>query len=412
MSKPARPRPTILYLNQKIDRIPTEPAHPRPLSEHSARHPGNDMLKNRLRRTACALAVWFLATVFGNAQETSPRPLAVLPKLAIDLPAKEVALGHKLFFDKRLSGDATLSCAMCHDPKKGWADGLPLSKGYPGTLYFRNTPTVMNTAHGKYLYWDGRLPAADLPTVVRDHIAEAHFLQADGRLVIERLRQVPEYEVEFKSVFGGEPTYGRILNATAAFVKSLRSQDVPFDKFLGGDDAAINDSAKSGLALFKGKAGCIRCHDGAMLTDGKFHSLGLTSNPDIFQTPLRHITFRRFFRTLGVPNYRALRQDVGCYCVSKDEKQREQFRTPTLREVSRTAPYMHDGQLATLEDVVEFYNAGGGPRATKDPLLKPLGLTEQEKTDLVEFLKTLSGKPIEFPEIKVPAYKLRKLGEN
>jgi cytochrome c peroxidase len=370
------------------------------------------MLKNRLRRTACALALWLLATASGFAQDNQPRPLAKLPSPAGDLSKAQVTLGHKLFFDKRLSGDATLSCATCHDPKNGWADGLPLSKGYPGTLYFRNTPTVVNAVHGKYLFWDGRLPASDLPTVVRDHIAEAHFLQADGRLVIERLRQVPEYEAEFKSTFGGEPTYGRILNATAAFVKSLQSQDVPFDKFLGGDDAAIGDSAKSGLALFKGKAGCIRCHDGAMLTDAKFHSLGLTSNPDIFRTPLRHITFRRFFRTLGVPNYRALRQDVGCYCVSKDEKQREQFRTPTLREVSRTAPYMHDGQLATLEDVVEFYNSGGGPRATKDPLLKPLGLTDQEKADLVEFLEALSGKPIELPEIKLPAYQLRKLGDN
>jgi cytochrome c peroxidase len=262
------------------------------------------------------------------------------------------------------------------------------------------------------MYWDGRLPSSDLPTLVRDHISEAHFLQADGRLVIERMRQVPEYERQFKSAYDGEPTYGRILNAVAAFVSSLTSQDIPFDKFLTGDEAAISDAARRGLEIFKGKAGCIQCHDGAMLSDSKFHSLGLNANPDIFQDPLRHVTFRRFFRTLGVPDYASMRQDAGLYCVTKVKHDRELMRTPTLREVSRTAPYMHDGQLPTLESVVSFYNSGGGPRASKDARLKPLSLTEDEQTELVEFLKTLSGKPIEVVTPNLPAYQLRKLGDN
>ena len=362
----------------------------------------------RARQILCGLALLMVPSV----QTQVVPPLGRLPALKKALDPDQVALGRKLFFDKRLSGDATLSCSTCHDPKKNWTDGLPLSKGYPGTLYFRNTPTVVNAALGKYLYWDGRLPASDLPTLVRDHIAEAHFFQADGRLVIERLRQVPAYEQGFKSTFGGEPTYGRILNSVAAFVSSLQSQDVPFDKFLAGDKAAISESAQRGLALFRGKAACVRCHHGAMLSDNKFHALGLETTKDIFKTPLRHITFRRFFRTLGVTNFAKLRQDIGLQALTKRPADAGKFRTPTLREVAGSAPYMHDGQLSTLADVVKFYNAGGGTRPTKDAALKPLELTEAEQADIVEFLKTLSGTAIEVDPGDMPKYELRKIGDN
>ncbi len=327
-------------------------------------------------------------------------------------PRQQVDLGRRLFFDKRLSGDATLSCASCHQPQKAFTDGLPLSQGYPGTLYFRNTPTLLNVVHLKRLYWDGRLPANDLPTMVRDHISEAHFFQADGRLVIERIRQVPEYEATFRDVFGGEPTYGRILKSLAAFVASLQSRNVPFDRFLQGEQEALSDAAQRGWELFRGKAGCIQCHHGPMLTDHGFHNLGLAPNPEIFQTPERHITFRRFFRTLGVPNYFNLREDVGLYCISKEQQDQGRFRTPSLREVARTAPYMHDGQLATLDDVITFYNQGGGSRPGRDPLLKPLNLTAAEQKELVAFLRSLSGEPLLIEPPTIPAYQTRRLGEN
>lgn len=358
------------------------------------------------------LAVVSIVVSYSALMAQDYPPITALPKNSSKPDPAHVALGRKLFFDPRLSGDATISCATCHDPAYGWSDGLQMSKGYPGSKYFRNTPTVVNASLGRLMYWDGRLPAADMPTVVRDHIAEAHFFQADGRLLIERMRQVPEYEEGFKKAFGGEPTYGRILNSVAAFVKSLRSQNVPFDQFVGGDKSAISEAAVRGLELFQSKAGCIQCHNGAMLSDGKFHSLGLEVNRDIFRDPQRHITFRRFFRTLGVPGYENLRSDPGLLCVSKAKADMGLMRTPTLREVSNTAPYMHDGQLATLEDVVAFYNTGGGPVESKDAKLIPLGLTDKEQADLVEFLKTLSGDPLDGTRPELPKYELRKLGEN
>ncbi|MDA2933044.1 photosynthetic protein synthase I [Acidobacteria bacterium AH-259-D05] len=376
----------------------------------------NVTTKTFLAVVGAALLTYSFAVLQGAVNAAAgPSPdaaLTPLPALAQKPDPEQVALGKLLFFDPRLSGDSTVSCSSCHDPSKGWTDGLPLSKGYPGSLYFRNTPTVLNAVHGGYLYWDGRLPASDLPTLVRDHISEAHFMQADGRLVIEQLRQVPTYENGFKKAFGGEPTYGRILNAVTAFLQTLSSHDVPFDRYLRGETGAISDAARRGLELFEGKAGCSRCHSGPMLSDGSFHNLGMTPNREIFRTPERHITFRRFFKTLGVPEYAELRADVGLYAVTKRPEDRGQFRTPTLREVSKTAPYMHDGSLAALEEVVEFYNRGGGVGSGKDPLLAPLGLTDSDKNDLVEFLKTLAGTAISMTPPKIPEYELRTLGEN
>lgn len=149
-----------------------------------------------------------------------------------------------------------------------------------------------------------------------------------------------------------------------------------------------------------------------MLSDGKFHGLGLPPNRDIFKTPERHICFRRFFKTLGLPEYAGLREDVGRYAITKQPEDWGRFRTPTLREVSATAPYMHDGSLATLEEVVDFYDRGGGQGTGKSSVLRPLGLTLQEKRELVEFLKTLSGAPISGAPGKIPDYALRTLGEN
>jgi len=311
-------------------------------------------------------------------------------------------LGKRLYFDPRLSGDATVSCATCHQPDHAWTDGQALSQGYPGTLYFRNVPTLLGASHNRNFYWDGRLSGDDLPTLIRDHISEAHFMQADGRLVIERLRQIPTYQSEFRKVFGGEPTYGRILNGVAAFVRTLESGETPLDRFLDGDQKALSPAARRGLDLYRGRAGCIACHHGPRLTDGRFHSIGLSPNKAIFHQPLRHISFRRFFRTLGLADYAQLRHDAGLRAVTKESKDDGLFRTPSLREVGRTAPYMHNGTLATLEEVVAFYNRGA------PPLHGPLHLSAQEQADLVAMLRSCSSAPISVIPPKQAPYGLRK----
>jgi cytochrome c peroxidase len=339
------------------------------------------------------------------------QPLAPLvpPKAP---PKEQVELGKLLFFDPRLSGDASISCATCHDPRKAWGDAKPVSTGYPGTEYFRNSQTILNAAHHRRSYWDGRMDGQDLATLVRDHLTEAHFMQVDGRLFPERLKQVPEYEALFRQAFGGEPSFGRTLNALAAFVRTIVSRNVPFDRYLGGETAALGAAAREGLGLFQGKAGCVQCHGGALLSDQKFHALGVAENPAVYADPLRHISFRRFMKTLGVPNYDNLREDVGLFAVTKDARDRGKFRTPSLREVSLTAPYMHNGVFATLEQVVEFYDRGGGAHPNKSPLLRPLGLTVAEKMALVEFLRALAGDPVLVEPPALPDYKLRTLGKN
>lgn len=356
-------------------------------------------------------ALTFLVVlVTGQLWAADPAGLAPMPSLPAP-KADQVEIGRRLFFDSRLSGDGSLSCSSCHDPTKGFSDGKPLSVAYPGGLHFRSTPSIVNVAHRRVLYWDGRF--TDLADLVRDHITDAQFMNADGRLVIERLRQVPLYEEGFKKASGGEPSFGRILNALVAFMKATNSKVHALDRFLAGDSSALPPDGRAGLDLFRGKAGCTRCHSGPLLTDERFHNLGVPENPEIFSEPLRHITFRRHFKVLGTPGYHTLRQDVGVYAVTKREEDRGKFRTPSLREVGRRAVFMHNGMFRSLEDVVTFYNGGGGVVQSKDALLAPLGLSNAEQRSLVAFLRSLKsdlGQPKE--PVSVPAYEPRVLGSN
>lgn len=363
-------------------------------------------------KSACRLGV--LTAVFlltAGSVAVAAEPLAPLPPLTAGKP-EQVELGKLLFFDPRLSGDGGFSCDTCHDPAKGWGDALPLSAGYPGSEYFRNSQTLLNAAHYKRNYWDGRMAGSDLPTLVRDHLTEAHFMQVDGRLVSERLKQVPEYVDAFQKAFRAEPSFGRIINAVASFVRTLTSRNAPIDRFLTGDADALSADARLGFELFRGKAGCARCHGGPLFSDEKFHALGVPDNVEVFANPFRHIAFRRFFRTLGAPGVEGYRSDPGLYGVTKMRPDWGKFRTPSLREVSRTAPYMHNGTLATLDAVVAFYDAGGGSLPRRSQLLRPLGLTPSEQRALVEFLKSLSGDPVVIERPELPDYQPRGLGKN
>ena len=361
---------------------------------------------------AAGLATSLSASVEGGALPSgldSPAPASLSVA-----PTSVEELGRLLFYDGRLSGDGSTSCATCHDPNNSYADGKPLSDGYSrGNLYFRNTPTLLNASRMPVYDWDGRFAQGDLATVVRDHIAEAHFMNLDGRLLVERMRQVPEYEDGFKQHFGSEVSYGKVLNALVAYLQTLESSsDNPYLAYTAGDTNALGSQARRGMELFEGKAGCVQCHSGDLLSDGQFHNLGVPDNSQIFEDPQRHITFRRFFRMFGVGEYVTMRDDPGLYALTADDADRGKFRTPSLLEVARTAPYMHGGVFDSLGEVVEFYNAGGGSSPNKAPALRPLGLTDTEIADLVAFLESL-GSPAEAgDEPDLPAYQPRTLGVN
>lgn len=367
--------------------------------------------RGRSRRTlALTLAVpLVLVGLDAEAQETSPfAPLPEPPKIN-EARAK---LGGMLFFDSRLSGDTGNSCASCHNPAKGWGDGQALSAGYTSVDYFRNAPSLFNVAARKYLMWDARLEGADLGTVVRDMLTEAHTVNADSRIVQERLKQVPEYVKMFEAAFGpGDPYGGKIYGAVAEYLKTIRTRNAPFDRYLRGDKQALTPEQLNGMELFAGKAQCIACHYGPTLSDGKAHALGVPDHPDLASNASRQTTMLRHFATMGTPNYMNLRNDVGRYVVTKKKEDIGKFTTPSLWDVGQTGPYMHNGVFATLEDVVEFYDRVGGVRSKK-AAIKPLKLTDAEKKNLVTFLRALTGDPPNVPTPAIPEYALRAHGKN
>lgn len=337
--------------------------------------------------------------------------LAPLPD-APSINDARARLGRMLFFDTRISGDTGTACASCHDPASGWADGQALSDGYASVLYFRNAPSLFNAAHKTFFMWDGRLDGADLGTVVRDSMVESHTMNMDSRLAQERLKQVPEYMAMFEEAYGAEPYGGRMYGAIGEFLKTIRTSNAPFDAYLRGDNGALSDQAKRGLELFSGRADCVACHSGAMLSDGGAHVLGVPDNPLIGTNAERQITMLRYFATMGTPNYMNLRSDVGNYVVTKEPEDIGRFATPSLWDIGQTAPYMHSGVFATLDEVVAFYDAGGGTAENRSPLLRPLGLSDAEKADLVAFLESLTGDPPAVTAPDLPDYQLRTLGEN
>jgi cytochrome c peroxidase len=342
------------------------------------------------------------------APQSAFAPLPDLPKI----DKKRAKLGEWLFFDNRLSGDTGNACATCHDPAKGWGDGKPLSAGYTSVEYFRNAPTLFNAFARKRFTWDARLDGTDQGTLVRDMITEAHTMNADTRIVQERLKQVPQYVEAFKAAFGGDPYGGMIYGAVGEYLKTIRTTNAPFDKFLRGDTGALNDQQKQGMGLFAGRAGCAACHSGAILSDAKVHALGVPDHPDLSKNAERQITMLRHYATMGVPDFMNRRSDLGYFVVTKDLKDIGKFLTPSLWDVGQTSPYMHSGVFATLEEVVDFYDKGGGTTPNKSPLLKPLGLTADEKKALLAFLQSLTGDKPAITPPKLPDYAMRELGND
>lgn len=311
------------------------------------------------------------------------------PVSAIKVDAKKAALGKRLFFDKRLSGDSSQSCATCHNPEKGFSDGLALSKAYPGSEGFRNTPSLINTAHKDAWFHDGRL-GTNLNDVTRESLTEDYKMNMDMRIMQERVKQDPIYIKMFADAGWGEPSNGKIRNAIPEYLKTLTSRGAPFDNGTMSADAA------AGFELFKGKAGCSSCHSGSIFSDQKVHNTAVPENPDIWSDPMRHHTYVAFGLFMGIENIMNIRRDVGAHVRKHWISRRDygRFMTPILRELTHTAPYMHNGMMATLADVVAFYNAGGGKDRNKDKAMKPLGLSGGEQAQLVAFLEALSGDPL------------------
>ena len=320
----------------------------------------------------------------------------------------KVELGKLLFWDTRLSGDASTSCASCHDPTLGWGTGQALSRGYPGTEHWRNSQTVLNSAYYAKLFWAGEVTSLESQAAA----AATGNVAGNGDPVMmeERLRQIPEYVRRFKQVFAVEqPTIELAWQAIAAFERTLvsKAENVPFDRYAKGDQSALSPEAKRGLALFQGKAGCIQCHNGPLLSDDSYHNLGVPENALFESSPLHQITLRYQHVIRGVPEkvYRSADRDLGLSYTTKREEDRGKFRTPSLRELKYTAPYMHNGVFASLEEVIEFYDRAGGTDPNKSPLLKPLRLSDQEKKDLLAFLLSLSSdQPLIIEPPNLPDY--------
>lgn len=322
---------------------------------------------------------------------------AMLPEQTPEAAAR-AELGKKLFFDRRLSGDGTMNCGTCHDPEQGYSDGLEISLNYPTTKNWRNSPTVINVVFQQQLFHDGR--AATLEEQALFPMMSAFEMNQNLDYLEEEIRSVPEYVAEFTEVFGdGDVTLDRIAAAIAAFERTLISRNAPLDRFLSGDETALSADARQGYELFVGKAACATCHYGPNLMDNRFHALYVPENPEHLADPRITATRRFVAKLYDFEAYRTLDEDPGRYLITKDRADWKAFKTPTLREIAATAPYMHNGMFATLDEVLDFFIAGGGSDTTA---LKPLALSPTEKAQLIAFLEEgLTGEidPLTYPKI-------------
>ncbi|MCP3849189.1 MAG: cytochrome-c peroxidase [Gammaproteobacteria bacterium] len=356
--------------------------------------------------------------VAANASSTGHAPLAPLPGMP-PIPADnkqsdaKVELGKLLFFDPRLGGDASISCASCHDPSQGWAWAEDFSRGYPGTVHWRNSQSIMNSGHYPGSFWANSVTSLEkqAPSAAKGGVAG----NGENDIMEARLALIPEYRKRFNDVFGDD--YPRISNAwraIASFERTINQTDTPIDRYLNGDKKALNEEQVRGKALFEGKAGCIQCHNGALASDMEMYNIGVPPAVRWEEDGLAQITFRFELYAKGSNEelYRTAKADPGAYFRGKNKWDLGKFRTPSLRYTMYTAPYMHNGAFYTLEEVVDFYNKGGfdednrttGWPKTKSALIKPLGLSDDEKADLVAFIESFSGDEILMDKPELPEY--------
>lgn len=338
---------------------------------------GKKRAVDALMGTCVTMILTALSGCVGNmakAQPTSEKPMAPLPK-TVPAPKENpttperVALGKLLFFDPRLSGDNKMSCATCHRPDRAFGDGLPQAKGAAGKTLKRKTPSLLNVGFYSTFNWDGRAKSLEEQALVP--IQAADEMNQDLDQLEKELNAVPGYVKQFQAVFETKVTRGGIAKSLSAFQRTLITGPSPYDRYLGGEKDALSVEAKRGMELFFGDAGCARCHRGPLLTDEKFYRLNVSD-------------------------------DKGRGLVTGRTEDNYKFRTPSLRNVARTRPYMHDGRYKTLADVTFFYFRGV-PRSGPDGLSLDIeslqGVAFTEMSDLIAFLEALSG---EEPKISPP----------
>ena len=308
---------------------------------------------------------------FGRGRAARPLAEMVMP-IPADNPATDakIALGRRLFFEARLSNDRSVSCATCHHPDRGFADDRALAIGVFGRVGKRHTPSLVNRGFGRTQFWDGR--AATLETQVLQPIEDRNEMDLPMTEAVKRLEADASYRTAFQTVFERALSADDVARALAAYVRTIRSGDAPYDRFVAGDTAALSTEQQRGLEIFRTRARCATCHREPFFTDESFWNTGVALLMDE-----------------GAPA--GTFKDDGRFVISGSERDRGSFKTPTLREVARTAPYMHDGSLATLEAVVEFYDKGGRPNRNQFRRVGPLRLSTEEKQALIRFLESLSG---------------------
>ena len=332
------------------------------------------------------------------------------------LTRAKIELGRKLFFDRRLSINDTLSCATCHIPEQGFTNNeLRTPVGVEGRSVLRNSPTLYNVGYQKHLFLDGREISLEnqvwQPMTARNEMAAP----AIG-YVIRKIRRMSDYQDLFEQAFDGRgPDILTIGQALASYQRTLLAADSPFDRWhFGGQSDAVDESVKRGFAVFSGKAQCIVCHrvqeDHALFIDHQFHNTGLGyadsvggNEPETTRVQLAPGVFAELPRAaIDAVTQQKLPNDLGLYRITESPGDRWKFRTQTLRNISLTAPYMHNGRFDTLREVIDFYDRGGVSNELLSPLIRPLGLTEREKLDLDAFLRSLTGGNV--PDIVADAF--------
>lgn len=359
-----------------------------------------------------AVSEWETRHVFaGNGSDSyQPHLPAAIPKgvwerhIPADNPMTQakVELGKQLFFDKRLSSTDNVACAHCHKADMTFTDQKAVSEGIKGNSGTRSAPTVLNSMFHPSLFWDGR--AVSLEDQAKQPLINPVEMGMESHdAVVTKVKGLDGYPAQFQDVFGGPVTIDRIVKAIAAFERTQVSGDSPFDRFVAGEKDAISASAKRGWELFRGKAACQICHTfipetAPFFTDFKFHNLGIGARKvedfDKHAAEISKLAEQKELSTAALDELALTDEEsseLGRFLVTMQPQDLGAFKTPTLRDVALTPPYMHDGSVKTLKEVMQFYNKGGHANKYLDPLIRPLGLTNQEMNDMVEFMKSLTS---------------------